>query len=127
VVDVGAEFQGRVAWHDACHGLRELNLKEEPRKLLRNVKGLEFIEMPESEVCCGFGGTFSIKFPFLSVAMGNEKIESVNQSKADYITSGDSSCLMHLASLMSAKGSGPKPIHIAEILAGSSERRGEAG
>lgn len=117
VVDMGACFEGRVAWHDACHGLRELNLKEEPRKLLRHVRGLEFVEMGESETCCGFGGTFSVKYPSLSVAMGIEKIESLAQAKVDYISSGDSSCLMHLAGLMAARGGGPRAIHIAEILA----------
>ena len=79
ITDVGAQFHGKVAWHDACHGLRELHLKEEPRKLLRAVRNLELIEMKECETCCGFGGTFSIKFPNISIAMDEVKVRSAEE------------------------------------------------
>lgn len=117
VVDLGARFPGRVVWHDACHGLRGLCLKEEPRRLLRAVRGLDLLEMKESETCCGFGGTFSIKFPNISTAMDDVKVGSIEECGADYVASADSSCLMQIGGLLEKRGSKVKTIHIAEILA----------
>ncbi len=117
VTDVGARFGGKVTWHDACHGLRELGLREGPRQLLRAVRGLDLVEMRPSDECCGFGGTFSAKFPDISCKMGEAKVRAIEESGADWVASADSSCLMQIAGILSRKGSRAKPIHIAEILA----------
>ncbi len=115
--DVGASFKGRITWHDACHGLRDLNLQKEPRTLLKNVKNAEFIEMPNADVCCGFGGTFSVKYPEISVAMLDNKIDSIEKTNVRAVVSGDASCLMQIGGRLSRLGSKAKPLHIAEILA----------
>ncbi len=117
VTDLGAHFEGKVTWHDACHGLRELGLKEEPRQLLRAVRGLELIEMKECETCCGFGGTFAIKFPMISVAMDEIKVKSIEECGAEYVVSSDSSCLMQINGLLKKCKSKIKAIHLTEILA----------
>jgi L-lactate dehydrogenase complex protein LldE len=116
VTDLGAKFPGRVTFHDGCHGLRELGIKESPRTLLRKVQGLDLVEMPEAETCCGFGGTFAAKFPMISTAMGDVKCAAAAATGAEYIVSNDSSCLMHLQGLLSRQGSPLKTIHLAEIL-----------
>ncbi|MGC3991786.1 MAG: (Fe-S)-binding protein [Chthoniobacteraceae bacterium] len=117
VTDVGANFPAKVTFHDGCHGLRELGKKNEPRELLKKVKGLELIEMAESEICCGFGGTFAVKFPMISTAMGEVKCASALQTGADYLVSNDSSCLMHIQGLLNRQGQPIKTLHLAEILA----------
>jgi L-lactate dehydrogenase complex protein LldE len=115
--DVGACFPHRVAYHDACHALRELGLKQEPRELLRHVRGLEFVEMPYSEECCGFGGTFSAKFSMISSAMGDTKAGNAEASGAEYITSTDPSCLLHMDGVLRLKKSRVRTIYLASILA----------
>ena len=119
VTDVGAKFEGRVTFHDGCHGLRELGGKDPARELMAHVEGLELVETFKAETCCGFGGTFAAKFPDISSAMGDSKCESALETKADYLVSNDCSCLMHLQGLIDKKR--PKPairtIHLAEILA----------
>lgn len=117
VTEVGARFPGKVTFHDGCHGLRELGIKSSPRRLLENVAGLELIEMADNETCCGFGGTFSAKYPMISTAMGEVKCAAAQATGADYIVSNDSSCLMHVQGLLSARGQTLKTIHLAEILA----------
>ena len=117
MTDVGARFPHKVTYHDACHALRELRIKEEPRELLRNVRGLELVEMPYCEECCGFGGTFSTKFPMISGAMGETKAANVEASGAEFVTSSDPSCLMHIEGVLRLRKSGVKTIHIANILA----------
>ena len=117
VTDVGAKFPAKVTYHDACHSLRELRLKDEPRQLLRHVRGLELVEMNEAETCCGFGGTFSVKFPQISYAMDEVKCLSIQQTKADYVVSTDSSCLMQIASYLQSHKLPVKIIHLAEVLA----------
>jgi len=117
VVDLAAAFKARVVWHDACHGLRELHLKEEPRKLLRAVRGLELVEMREAETCCGFGGTFSVKYPGISLAMDEVKVDSIAETGADYVASGDSSCLMQISGLLHRRHPRVRTVHLAEILA----------
>jgi L-lactate dehydrogenase complex protein LldE len=117
VTDLGAEFPHRVTFHDGCHGLRELNTKRSPRALLARVRGLELVEMAAAETCCGFGGTFSAKFPAISTAMGEVKCASALETKTDFIVSNDSSCLMHIQGLASRQQSPLKTIHLAEILA----------
>jgi L-lactate dehydrogenase complex protein LldE len=116
VTDLGAKFPHTVTFHDGCHGLRELNLKTPPRKLLAKVEGLKLVEMSEAETCCGFGGTFAAKFPMISTAMGEVKCASAEETGAEYIVSNDSSCLMHLQGLLSRQGKPLKTIHLAEVL-----------
>jgi len=117
VTDLGASFPAKVTIHDGCHGLRELGTtKQPPRTLLSHVRGLELVEMAEAETCCGFGGTFSAKFPMISTAMGEVKCASAIESGADYIVSNDSSCLMHIQGLLDRQGKKIKTIHLAEVL-----------
>jgi L-lactate dehydrogenase complex protein LldE len=117
VTDLGAHFPARVTFHDGCHGLRELGIKQAPRLLLANVRGLRLIEMAEAETCCGFGGTFAAKFPMISTAMAEVKCASASETGAEYIVSNDSSCLMQLQGLIRRRGQPLKTIHLAEILA----------
>lgn len=117
VTDLGARFPHTVTYHDGCHGLRELKIKNQPRQLLSHVKDLTLVEMKEAESCCGFGGTFSAKFPLISSAMGEGKCNSALETEADYIVSGDSSCLMQIQGLLSRQKKNIKTIHLAEVLA----------
>lgn len=117
VVDVGATFPGRATFHDGCHGLRELGLKKPPRQLLQHVRGLELIEMMEAETCCGFGGTFAVKFPSISTAMGEVKCDSIVRTDADFVVSNDSSCLMQIRGILDRQGKTIKTLHLAEVLA----------
>lgn len=116
VTDLGARFPGKVTFHDGCHGLRELGIKKSPRRLLEKVRELELVEMEDAETCCGFGGTFAAKFPMISTAMGEVKCSAAGDTRADYIVSNDSSCLMHIQGLLSRQGKPLKTIHLAEIL-----------
>jgi len=116
VTDLGARFPHKVTFHDGCHGLRELNNKRPPRELLAKVRGVEMVEMGAAETCCGFGGTFSAKFPMISTAMGEVKCASALDTSAEYIVSCDSSCLMHLQGLIDRQRKPIKTIHLAEIL-----------
>ncbi len=115
VTDLGAKFPHKVTFHDGCHGLRELGIQKQPRTLLANVQGLEFVEMPEVS-CCGFGGTFAAKFPTISTAMGEVKCAAAAETGAEYIVSSDSSCLMHIQGLLSRQGKPTKTISLAEVL-----------
>ena len=118
--DLGASWSGRVTWHDACHGLRDLNIKSEPRRLISKVKGAEFVEMDNADSCCGFGGTFSVKYPEISLAILDQKIEAIERAKVDAVISGDASCLMQIGGRLSRKCSPVKVMHIAELLASQS-------
>jgi L-lactate dehydrogenase complex protein LldE len=115
--DVGASFPHRVTYHDACHALRELGLKQGPRELLRHVRGLELVEMPYSEECCGFGGTFATKFTMISGAMGDTKAGNAEASGAEYITSTDPSCLLHIDGVLRRKKANVRTIYLASVLA----------
>jgi len=117
VEDVGAVLKGKATYHDSCAALRECKIKEEPRKLLSHVKGLELVEMNDVETCCGFGGTFAVKFEAISVAMGEQKVENALATDADYLISTDLSCLMHLQGYINTKGYKLKTMHIADVLA----------
>ena len=118
VRDVGARFEGKVTFHDGCHGLRELGTKAAPRELLRAVKGLELIEMGEAESCCGFGGIFAVKFPQISTAMAEVKCNSIIETGVEYIVSNDSSCLMQIQGYMNRNSPRViKSLHLAEVLA----------
>ena len=117
VEDLGARFSGRVTWHDACHGLRELNLRDEPRRLIRNVRETELVELENSDTCCGFGGTFSVKYPEISTAIVDQKIEAIERAGVDAVVSGDASCLMQIGGRLSRVGSRVRVMHLAELLA----------
>ncbi|HUE37627.1 MAG TPA: (Fe-S)-binding protein [Candidatus Acidoferrum sp.] len=117
VVNVGAKFSGKATFHDGCHGLRELGSKKPPRQLLENVKGLELVEMKEAETCCGFGGTFAVKFPMISTAMGEVKCASIAETGAEFVISNDSSCLMQIRGVLDKQGKSTKTLHLAEVLA----------
>jgi L-lactate dehydrogenase complex protein LldE len=117
VTDVGARFPATVTYHDSCHALRELRLKDEPRQLLRHVRDLKLIEMDQAETCCGFGGTFSIKFPMISYAMDEVKCASIARTGAEYVVSADSSCLMQIAGYLNRAKVPIKTISLAEVLA----------
>ena len=114
---VGAELNGKATYHDSCAGLRECRIKEEPRTLLANVKGLEMVEMNDVETCCGFGGTFSVKFEPISISMAEQKVENAVASGAEYIISTDLSCLMHLQGYINHKDYPIKTMHLADVLA----------
>jgi len=116
VDDVGASLQGKATYHDSCAALRECRIKEEPRRLLSKVKGLELAEMNDVETCCGFGGSFAVKFESISVAMADQKVNNALQTGADYIISTDLSCLMHLEGYIKHKGYALKAMHIADVL-----------
>jgi L-lactate dehydrogenase complex protein LldE len=119
VTDVGSRFPAKVTFHDGCHGLRELQVKRQPRLLLESVKDLTLVEMSDQTSCCGFGGTFAVKFPMISTAMGETKSASALQTGAEYLVSNDSSCLMHLQGLLSRQNQKLKTVHLAEVLASS--------
>ncbi len=116
VEDVGARFDGVVTYHDSCHALRELRIKAGPRKLLAKVQGLTLAEMAAAEECCGFGGTFSIKFPEISGAMARTKIDSIQKTGASTVVSIDSSCLMQLQGVIDRAGLPIRTMHLAEVL-----------
>jgi L-lactate dehydrogenase complex protein LldE len=120
VEDVGATWKGRVTWHDACHGLRDLNLKREPRRLINNVRGAEFVELENADSCCGFGGTFSVKYPEISLAILDQKIEAIERAEVNAVVSGDASCLMQIGGRLSRNGSKVRVMHLAEMLASKS-------
>lgn len=117
VTDLGAELYGVATYHDSCGALRECGIKEAPRKLLSKVKGLELREALDCEVCCGFGGTFAVKFEAISIAMGEQKIINASTTEADYLISTDLSCLMHLDGYIRKNGNKIKIMHIADVLA----------
>ena len=118
VKDLGAHHAGRAVFHCGCHQRRELGVLEEPKELLRNVEGLELLDWENEELCCGFGGTFSVKMPDISTAMADEKITALEKSGADTLISCDSSCLMHLKGRLRRTGHDTRVYHLAQILDG---------
>ncbi|MEV7373013.1 (Fe-S)-binding protein [Streptomyces sp. NPDC090301] len=121
VTDVGAYFPHKVTYHPSCHGLRMLGLGERPRLLLEAVKGLELVELPGAEECCGFGGTFAVKNPDVSAAMGADKIRNSLSTGAEILCGADNSCLMHLGGMLRRQDAPQRALHIAEILASTEE------
>ncbi|MEJ2124789.1 MAG: (Fe-S)-binding protein [Alphaproteobacteria bacterium] len=118
---VDASFDGAVTYHDSCTGLRELGVKDQPRRLLASVKGLTLKEMDDAEVCCGFGGTFSIKYPDISNAIVEKKTKHIAMSEADLVLAGDLGCLMNMAGKLKREGKSVVARHIAEVLAGMTD------
>jgi len=117
IENFGATLNAKATYHDSCAGLRECKIKEGPRKLLDKVKGLELIEMAENETCCGFGGSFAVKFEAISIAMADQKVNNALNTGAEYIISTDLSCLMHLDGYITKKELPIKTMHIADVLA----------
>lgn len=117
VTDVGARFPHTVAFHPTCHSTRLLGVGNRPTRLLAEVDGLTLVDLPRSEACCGFGGTFAVKNADTSVAMGLDKVDDVLGSGAEVLTAGDTSCLMHIGGLLSRRKSPVRVMHLAEILA----------
>ena len=118
---VTASFGGNVTYHDSCSSLRELKVHDAPRRLLASIGGLALTEMEETEVCCGFGGAFSVKYPDISNAIGEAKARNAIQSGADCLLAGDLGCLLHIAGKLSRDGSGVECRHVAEVLAGMTD------
>ncbi len=117
IEDVGATLNGKATYHDACGALRECKIKEGPRKLLNNVNGLELIEMKESETCCGFGGTFAVKFEPISIGMAQSKVKNALETGAKYIITTDVSCMMHMQGYIDSNNLPIQTMHIADVLA----------
>jgi L-lactate dehydrogenase complex protein LldE len=117
VTAFGARLEAKATYHDSCAGLRECKIKNEPRQLLANVQGLELTEMEDVETCCGFGGTFAVKFEPISIAMGEQKVEHALATNAQYLISTDLSCLMHLQGYINNKGYSLQTLHLADVLA----------
>jgi len=122
VQSVLARHDGTVTYHDSCSGLRELGVKAQPRKLLQSVSGLKLVELPGAEVCCGFGGTFCVKYPAVSVEIAARKTEDVAATGAETLLAGDMGCLMHMAGKLKREGSAIQVRHVAEVLADMSDR-----
>lgn len=122
MTDPLAEFDGTVAYHDSCSGLRELGVKAQPRALLSKIKGLELRELDEAEVCCGFGGTFCVKYPEISDAMVTKKLADIEKTGAGILLAGDLGCLMNMAGKASRRSSPVEFRHVAEILAGDLDK-----
>jgi len=118
VDDLGARFAGKITYHDSCHLLRYLRVREQPRKLLSKVSGAELIEMHDSDRCCGFGGSFSVKYADISEAMVADKVNNIIASGADTVVGCDMGCLMNIQGMLCRMGSDIKIMHIAQILAG---------
>ena len=121
IEDVGAYFPHRVTFHPTCHSLRMLKVGDAPLKLLRNVRGIDLVELPRAEECCGFGGTFAVKNADTSMAMLGDKIRSVLDTRAEFCTSADNSCLMHIGGGLHRQRAGVNAVHMAEILASNEE------
>jgi L-lactate dehydrogenase complex protein LldE len=114
--DFNAVLPGKATYHDSCAALRECKIKTEPRKLLARVKGLELVEMEDVETCCGFGGSFAVKFESISLAMADQKVNHALKTGAEYMISTDMSCLMHLDGFIRHRGISLKTLHIADVL-----------
>jgi len=117
VTDVGAYFPHRVTYHPTCHSLRMMRVGDAPYRLLRAVRGLDLADLPDATTCCGFGGTFSVKNADISAAMCADKVAAIRQSRAEVVTAGDNSCLMHIGGALSRLRTGVRAVHLAEILA----------
>jgi len=114
----GAAYNGTVTYHDGCSGLRELGVREQPRALLRQVAGVRFAELTDAEVCCGFGGTFCVKYPDISTRMVGDKVRDIVATGADTVLAGDLGCLLNIAGRLRREGSPVHVRHVAEVLAG---------
>ncbi len=121
VTDVGAYFPHRVTYHPTCHSLRMLRVGDRPLRLLRAVRGLDLVDLPYAEECCGFGGTFAVKNSEVSIAIGGDKVRHVRSTDAEVLVAGDNSCLAHIGGLLSRERAGVRTMHLAEVLASTEE------
>ncbi len=121
VEDVGAYFPHRVTYHPTCHSLRLLKVGDRPLRLLRAVRGIDLVELPEARECCGFGGTFAVKIADTSMALLSDKVRSVLDTRAEVCAAGDNSCLMHIGGALSRQRAGVRTLHLAEILAATEQ------
>jgi L-lactate dehydrogenase complex protein LldE len=121
VASVSASHSGSVTYHDSCSGLRELGIREQPRRLLKTVAGLELRELPEADVCCGFGGTFCVKYPEISNAIVEKKTAQIAATGAETLLAGDLGCLLNMAGKLKREGRATKTRHVAEVLAGMTD------
>src|SRR5690606_19687200 len=119
--EVDARFDGTVTYHDSCSGLRELGIRAQPRRLLKSVKGLKLVELKDADVCCGFGGTFCVKYPDISNAIVEEKTRCIAASGAGTLLAGDLGCLMNMAGKLQREGKTVHTRHVAEVLAGMAD------
>ena len=117
ITNFDARLEAKATYHDSCAGLRECKIKNEPRQLLANVEGLELVELNDVETCCGFGGTFAVKFEAISVSMAEQKVDNALATGAKYLISTDHSCLMHIQGYIDNKGYGLQTLHLADVLA----------
>lgn len=122
-VEVGASFPHRVTYHPTCHSLRLVGVGDRPLRLLQAVGGIDLVELPAAEECCGFGGTFALKNPDVSTAMGADKVRHIGETEAEIVVAGDNSCLAHIGGLLGRLRSGVRAVHIAEVLAATEEAR----
>jgi L-lactate dehydrogenase complex protein LldE len=120
---VGARFEGRITYHDSCHLLRNLGVKQQPRQLIEHVHGAEFVEMKDSERCCGFGGAFSVKYPDISSAILEEKVDNIIAAEVDAVVGCDISCLMNIQGMLNRRKPDIKVLHIAQLLAGEGNEK----
>ena len=126
VESVPGTLDARLTWHDCCHSLRSLGVRDGPRRLLASLPGVELRELDDAEVCCGFGGLFSVKLADISAAMLEDKVDRVEKTRAERVVASDSSCLMHIGGGLARRGSSVRPAHFAEVLAEALERGGGA-
>jgi L-lactate dehydrogenase complex protein LldE len=124
---VAARYEGRATYHDSCSGLRELGIKAQPRTLLAGVDGLTLTEMREPEICCGFGGTFCVKYPEISTRMVSDKTTDITATGADTLLAGDMGCLLNMAGRLKREGSAIRVRHVAEVLAGMTHEASPIG
>lgn len=122
IAEVAARHEGSVTYHDSCSGLRELGIQQQPRRLLRTIEGLELKEMKDADVCCGFGGTFCVKYPDISNKIVGEKTRTIAESGASMLLAGDLGCLMNMAGKLKREGSAIEVRHVAEVLAGMTDQ-----
>jgi L-lactate dehydrogenase complex protein LldE len=121
VTAVSARFEGEVTYHDSCSGLRELGVRRQPRRLLASIPGLTLVELPDADVCCGFGGTFAVKYGDISNAIVTDKTKAIAATGAPMVLAGDLGCLMNIAGKLSREGRAIEVRHVAEVLAGMTE------
>jgi L-lactate dehydrogenase complex protein LldE len=114
---IEGSWRGRVTYHDSCHGLRELGIGGQGRRLLSGIEGLELVEMARPDLCCGFGGTFSVRLPELAAAMADERLAEAAHTGADVVVAGDAGCLMHIGGRAARVGSPTRAVHVASVLA----------
>jgi L-lactate dehydrogenase complex protein LldE len=120
--EYASNFQGKLTYHDSCHMCRGLGLKQQPRRCIAGVKGAELIEMPQSDECCGFGGSFSVRLPEVSEAILRKKLDTARAAGAEFVVSADPGCMMQMAGGLSRRGDALKVVHIAQVLAGGETR-----